>query len=466
MIEEDVPLHYEHLLYRDDSKMNLVVYSIKTKGAHNFARRLGTVFTRFGFSETPTRRTLRALIDTLQRYHAAPTFFIPAVVLRRHPELIAELVRLGAEIGVHGYVHNDYRSLNKQEQHEQTRRAITIFQRTHIPYQGFRNPYLGWTEESLQVFSVLGFAYESNEAVIHDVIDVENLSTLIRSGYEKSLALFQAIPCNTYTLRPHFEGSLLRIPTSIPDDEMLFDRLRVTDPEEVGHIWSQVMQRVYDLGGLYTLNLHPERGILCKKALEILLSFADSRPHPVWIARLGDIAQWWKERSQFRLHIIPLEANHWQVEADCTARALLLARHISVEDQTITPWTDKEVSISSRSFTVTATKCPCIALSPQTPQQIEDFLLEQGYPTTRATEEEAQEFALYLDMAEGLGKTRQEQMRLRSQLVEQIEHLEAPLLHFGCWPDRNRAALAISGDIDSVTVQDFFLRIIEVYQSR
>jgi hypothetical protein len=36
--------------------MNLISFSIKTKGAHNFARRLATVFTRFGFSETPTRQ--------------------------------------------------------------------------------------------------------------------------------------------------------------------------------------------------------------------------------------------------------------------------------------------------------------------------------------------------------------------------------------------------------------------------
>src|SRR5207302_7017858 len=135
---------------------------------------------------------------------------------------------------------------------------------------------------------------------------------MLRSCFGKSLALFQAKPCSIYALRPHFEGKLLRIPTSIPDDEMLFDRLRITNPEEVGRIWSKVMQRAYDLGGLYTLNLHPERGILCKRALDTLLSYARSLPLLVWVARLADIAQWWKERSQFRLNIRPLDANRWQ----------------------------------------------------------------------------------------------------------------------------------------------------------
>jgi hypothetical protein len=78
------------------------------------------------------------------------------------------------------------------------------------------------------------------------------------------------------------------------------------------------------------------------------------------------------------------------------------------------------------------------------------------------SEEEADTYALYLDIPEGLGTTRVEQLKRRSVLVHQIEELEAPFFHFGCWPDGKRMAIAITGDIDSVTVQDFFLRILEV----
>ena len=444
--------------------MNLVAFSIKTKGIHNFARRLWTVFTRFGFSEAQTRQALHTIIAGLQRYEAVPTFFIPAVVLGRHPALIAELARDGTEIGIHGYVHNDYRLLSKSQQYEQTKRAISIFQGTQIPYHGFRNPYFGWAEESLQVFAALGFMYESNEAVIHDVIDLDRFSPLLRSGYEKSLALFQATSCSAYTLRPHFEGTLLRIPTSIPDDEMLFDRLRITNPEEVGRIWSRVMQRVYDLGGLYTLNLHPERGILCKRALDILLSSSRSQPLPVWLSSLQDVAQWWKERCRFRLRLSPLTSQRWLVEADCTPRATLLARHLIADHRCTTPWSGADMRIHSHRFIVHCTHCPCIGLSFQTPQAVVNFLQEQGYPVVRCPEEEADMYALYLDMPEGLGTTRKEQVQRCSALVQQIEQLETPLLRFGCWPDGHQAVLAISGDIDSVTIQDFFLRILEVRQ--
>ena len=444
--------------------MNLISFSIKTKGVHNFARRLWTVFARFGVSETQTRRALYALVDSLRIYNSAPTFFIPAVVLNRHSKLIAEIADLGAEVGIHGYVHNDYRMLSINEQFKQTERAISVFQRVHITHRGFRNPYLGWTEESLKVFEELGFLYESNEAVLHDVIDPNNLSPLLRSGYEKSLKLFQAIPCSIYSLHPHFESDLLRIPTSIPDDEMLFDRLRM-GADEVGRMWSKIMQHVYDLGGLYTLNLHPERGILCKQALDTLLSYASTRPLPVWVTQLQNVSRWWKERRQFKLDITPITPGRWEVELTCTPRATLLARYLKVEDQPVNPWFGPDVHVQPQSqrFLISATQCPCIGLSVDTPQLVADFLHEQGYPTMYCSSELASAYTLYLDIPEGLGISRKEQFLRRSRLVELIERLEAPLLHFGCWPDGHRATLAISGDIDSVTVQDFFLRILEVH---
>ncbi len=450
----------------DGRSMNLIFFSIKTKGVHNFARRLRTVFTRFGFTEAQSQRALQAIIDTLRSYNAAPTFFIPAVVLRRHSELIAGIARRGAEIGVHGYVHNDYRTLTEPEQYIQTQKAVSVFQNLQVPFQGFRNPYLGWTDASLRVFSALNFAYESNEAVLHDVIDIEKLSPLIRSGFEKSLKLFQATSCNAYALRPHFEGKLLRIPTSIPDDEMLFDRLRITGAEEVGRIWSQVMQRVYDLGCLYTLNLHPERGILCQQALHILLAYASNLSLPVWIGRIGDVAQWWKDRSAFRLTITPQSSGIWRVEATCTSQATLLGRHLTVEDQPTRPWFGNDVLIASRSFTVQSSLCPCIGVSMRTPEEVVSFLSEQGYPSLRCTAEQAHEYAYYMDMPEGLETIRKDYVQRMSALVDKIEALEAPFLHFGCWPDGNRAALAVSGDIDSVTVQDFFMRVIEVSQPK
>ncbi|GHO52454.1 polysaccharide deacetylase family protein [Ktedonobacter robiniae] len=442
--------------------MNLVSFSIKTKGPRNFARRLWTVFSRFGFSETRNRRSLETLIHELKPYQAAPTFFIPAVVLQRHPRLLADIEQAGAEIGIHGYVHNDYRQLSKDAQYTQTSRAIATFQQVKMPFQGFRNPYLGWSEDSVQVFTDLGFVYESNEAVLHDVVDQASLPPTILDGYQKSLALYRALSCTTYALRPHFEDTLLRIPTSIPDDEMLFDRLRITSGEEVGKLWSLVMQHVYELEGAYVLNLHPERGVLCRQALSILLRTATSQPRPVWITRLDEIARWWKERARFTFTLQQTAPGTWHIVADCTERATILARHVQLVEQPTTTRNEHEVSVEARSFTLEALQCPAIGVSPETPEAVLAFLHEQGYAALRASEEERASYAHYLHLPAGLGTSRSAQFEMRSDIIQQIEGLTAPLLRFACWPSGHQAALSISGDIDSVTIQDFFLRILEV----
>lgn len=444
--------------------MNLVAFSIKTKGAHNFARRLWTVFARFGFSDARSRRTLLSILATVRQYGGNPTFFIPAVVLRRHPELINEIAFCGAEIGIHGYVHNDYRSLNDASQHQQTQQAMAVFQDVRLPFQGFRNPYLGWTDDAVRSFTVLGFGYDSNEAIVHDVVDLNKLTPTIRSGWEKSLVLFQAIAPSQYTLRPHFEGDLARIPTSIPDDEMLYDRLRITDQVALGNLWSEVMTRVYALGGIYVLNLHPERGVLCKPALDRLLSFSQQQPLPVWVASLHDVELWWRERRQFNFTLESAGEATWRVGVSCTPRAVVLARHLTVDGAPLTAWSGDESSVDGRQFTVHAASCPCVALSSRTSRDVEDFLREQGYAVQRAEAASALGYSLFLDMPDGLGETRPEQIARRSALVAEVESLEKPLLRFGIWPDRARAALSITGDIDSITIQDFFLRIMEARQ--
>lgn len=445
--------------------MNLVSFSIRTKGVRNFIRRFWTVFARFGVLETRTRQNLNGIESALQPYGATPTFFIPAVVLRRHQTLIADIAHNGTEVGIHGYVHNDYRFLSSGEQSKQVERAVSVFEQAKIPAHGFRNPYLGWTPDSPQVFAAANLTYDSNEAVFHDVIDLDAFSARLRDGYEKSLKLFQSIPCSIYTLRPHFEGGLVRIPTSIPDDEMLYDRLRITNTEKIGKVWCMVMQRVYDLGGLYTLNLHPERGVLCRRALEILLSYTQQRPHRVWLAQMNEVAAWWHERRQFCIRVTPVSPSCWHVQAVCSPKAVLLMRGLTVEDRLASPWSSVEDRAHSRSFVVNAPVAPCIGLSPHTSQEVADFLQEEGYPIVRDALASAHLYALYLDLPNGLGATLEERRNRCMALVQEIEELDAPFLRFACWPDGCQAALAITGDIDSVTIQDFFLRIVEVRQA-
>ena len=442
--------------------MNLVAYSLRTKGPFAFSRRLGTVFTRFGFSEERTRRSLQSMLDALRPYQAAPTFFIPARVLERSPKLIRTIEQDGAEIGIHGYVHNDYRTLPKGAQERQTRDAISVFEQERITFQGFRNPYLGWDEASLDVFRNVGIRYDSNEAILHDVLDVQSLEPALADSFARSLELFQAIPYTAYNLRPHVEDHLVRIPTSIPDDEMLFDRLRITDAKRLGDLWSEVMRRVYDVGGIYVLNLHPERGTLARGALDRLLLTSSQQELPVWITRLCDVTTWWQERAASALRVTGGDDGQWRVQAVGSPRLTVLTRNVTVADVESTPWPHGDSRALSHDFTVSSATFPGVAVSTRTTPDVEQVLLEQGYPLVKVETPDTTRYGAYVDLPDGLGATRRDRQNMASALVERIERSDSPLVRIGQWPDGRRAALSITGDIDSVTIQDFFLRILEV----
>lgn len=442
--------------------MNLVSYSLKTKGALAFSRRLGTVFTRFGISEARTRRSLESMIEAVRLYDSAPTFFIPASVLGRSPDLIRRVQRCGAEIGVHGYVHNDYRGLSKDAQARQTREAMAVFDREYIQFEGFRNPYLGWDEDSVEVFRACGFSYDSNEAIFHDVVAANGLPPLLADSLARSQKLFQAIACTEYNLRPHTENGLIRIPLSIPDDEMLFDRLQITDTYRLGELWCDVMRRVYDVGGIYVLNLHPERGVLARGALDALLRQASASPLPVWVAQLREVKDWWRERAETTARVTDLGDGRWQVEAVGSSRATVLIRNVTPEGSGVMPWLGGDSRVIGRSCVVAAAAFPGVALSERSTEDVERMLREQGYPLMRVATEAQAAGSVFIDRPEGLGATRAERQQVASALVKQIEQGAAPLARIGVWPEGRRAALSITGDIDSVTIQDFFLRILEV----
>src|SRR6185437_2698083 len=129
----------------------------------------------------------------------------------------------------------------------------------------------------------------------------------------------------------------------------------------------------------------------------------------------------------------------WSVTATCSARATVFARRLTVDGAAMDEWMGEESSVKGREFIVHAATCPCIALSPETSSEVEDFLSEQGYPVLRVEAAAAPGYSLYLNMPDGLGKTRQEQIGQRSALVAEIEALEKPLVRFGVWPDDARA---------------------------
>ncbi|MEE9116685.1 MAG: hypothetical protein V3U09_07295, partial [Thermoplasmata archaeon] len=94
---------------------------------------------------------------------------------------------------------------------------------------------------------------------------------------------------------PRIEDGVVRLPVSLPDDEMLIERLAIAHPKELLAYWLEMLKRSHERSELLVLQIHPERFPICKEALGHLLE--EVRKRNVWSATLGEVASWWSKRN-------------------------------------------------------------------------------------------------------------------------------------------------------------------------
>ena len=87
-----------------------------------------------------------------------------------------------------------------------------------------------------------------------------------------------------------------------------------------------------------------------------------------------------------------------------------------------------------------------------------DFLRREGYTVTPGGR--PGDCSVYLDDLAQFGEVDEK------PLAERLGQLQSPLLRYWRWPDRARCALSVTGDIDSITLIDFALRIWENWRQR
>jgi hypothetical protein len=102
-------------------------------------------------------------------------------------------------------------------------------------------------------------------------------------------------------------------------------------------------------------------------------------------------------------------------------------------------------------FSLRAPCRPFVGLSPATSPRLTDFLWQQGYIVEVSME--SGRYACYFDQVEFVaGQER--------RLLAQIEEVGRSLVRLGRWPNGARSALAITGDIDALTLWDYGLRLL------
>ncbi len=427
----------------------------KSRGTKNLILRIKSILRRFGITSTKFDNLLKRYCAITWEMDCVPTFPITAVTLKRHPRLIKELCSQGIEFDIHGYFHIAYGVLTEEEQIEHFKKAIENFNRCQIPYTGFRGPLLHTNSQTPKVLSHLGFPYDCSWSFYWDVMNRDEFSEEMWRERDKVLALYDCRYSRECTVLPRAINGIIEIPISLPDDEILVERLGVNSERKISEVWQMILQKSYESGELFTLQLHPERITLCEEGLVAVLRKARQVKPQVWVATLREIAEWWQEKNEFAFQIKAQDECRYQIKAVCSDRATVLSRNCQV-NVPADKWYDGYQVITAKDFILESPIRPIIGISSNASPAAVGFLKSEGYIMEES--DNPDNYAVYLDNLE------QFQEADEKSLSRKIEETNAPLLRYWRWPDKARSALSVTGDIDSITLIDFVLRVFENWQ--
>jgi len=417
------------------------------RGLGYAVRRAGKLLSRYGLTPRKAARRAEACVATLAQYGCAPTFPTPASVVRRYPRVMRRLQDAGAEIAVHGYDHVDYTTYRPAEASEQLLRAKSVFSHEGIDACGFRCPYLGCTEGLRDTLPQGSFGYSSNHAVSWDVVP--------RNGSDRTTVVFdvldgfyRSMPAAETVCTPRTRPNLVEIPVSLPDDLQLHDGLQL-QANEMADVWSKLLHQNHERGELFVLQFHPELAATCQQPFEILLHEASVLSPGVWVARLRDVSDWWREKADF-IAAVSADGDGVHIEFTASPRATVLVR--GIEQCANEPaWDDTYRQLTSATLDLPGGLRPFVGLPADAPEPVRAFLEEQGYVLDIT--EKATQCGIYLDYG-ALA-----QLANEVEFIRFIERSAAPLVKFGRWPDGAKSAMCITGDLDALTLIDYAAKL-------
>jgi len=422
---------------------------LRSKGLTYIGRRAWAISRRYGLTSRQMERALKRFIATTEQYDCRPTLPIVAVVLARNPEPVRQLQARGIEFAVHGLTHSALNEYPVEKQREQLRRALDIFSRHGVQASGLRSPYLNHNQDLHQVAASLGFQYTSNQSILWDVEDGENISTEAWSAYQRALTFYVPWLAKERLAVPRLHKNIVEIPVSLPDDEMLIDRFNDSENSHVRQAWTRILQQTHARGELFTLQLHPERIFLCLESLSTVLSQARQLQPPVWIARLDEIAAWWQSRCAAEVTINEIGSDTYRVSVDGPDGTALLARGVEINGPG-EPWAEGYQLMHCHQVVIRCKRRPFVGLAPNTSPVLVDFLRQQGFITEISLD--SQRYSIYFDRLDFVtGDER--------AVYKQIEASNCPLVRLNRWPDGAHSALAVTGDIDALSVWDYIWRM-------
>jgi peptidoglycan/xylan/chitin deacetylase (PgdA/CDA1 family) len=419
-----------------------VLVAARGKGVTKAARRARVIATRYGVGPERMGNRIEQMVQLLDAFGCHPTLPITASVAERNRAIVESYAARGVEFAIHGYHHVDHTELSADDLRRDLDLAQGVLRSSGMATPGFRAPYLRADAKTLAAISDAGFGFDSSQAMHWPLDDVAQ-----PASYRRALDFYGSLSAHDHPVLPTLHDGLVRIPYCLPDDEAVVDRLRL-GRGEISRLWLRMFETVYERGELLTLGVHPERIEVCDQAIaDVLAAARAKRPH-VWVARLAEIARWWRDRTAAAISIEDRGGGFFHVRV-AGPRGLVMFTQCR-EAPLAQAWSCGSGCADAGGFGVVSGRRPTIGVHPSSHRSVTSLLKHEGYVVERAPRAGTHSHFIH-----------DEQFRAsdRAHLLAGVDSAATPLLRLARWPDNARAALAVTGDIDALTIGDYARRL-------
>ena len=410
----------------------------------NESRALSAGGTRHALLPTPfsstgggVEKSLSGFMKLGQEYGFGPTISAPAAVIARHPTLFRGAHADGAEFAAGSD------AMQRARVHD----AVKALGEQGIPVTGVRflssapgEPLPAWLPE-------LGIEYTSAWYLAWHVMDNEQLTERVMGSYQRLLTVRDASDAGSVLSLPRSDTAVLDLPVTMPDDIALADLLKLPAGSHAS-VWLRILQRVHRLGEAMILCVDIDRLDRCREGLDTLMERVRQYSPRVWVATMGQLAAWWRERQTARLTVSSLGDGLYHVKASGDERLTLLSRHLQCQSPS-EAWCQGYRRVKGRETVVKCPIRPSIGIGPGVAAWIPQVLREMGFVAEEGDHRDGH--GIYLD----------EQTRFSNprDLLAAVEGSETPLVRLGLWPDGAACALSIAGDIHPRSFRSYLRRV-------
>ncbi|MCD6117672.1 polysaccharide deacetylase family protein [bacterium] len=420
---------------------------IKTRSAGSLIKRIYSIERRYGFNKKRFKSYLVNFIKMTSSMDITPCFPVPGAVISRNMDFFREMNNLGADFAAHGFVHIDYSLVTDEEFKRHLTEIKEVFGRAGIECRGFRFPFFRKKKGYKTALMNAGFDWDSSEVVSFPINDGFSKKSKMKNYY-KIRETYEPFEYGKIRQTPDFDGTLVEIPASIPDDDILVERFGMKSEDPRWSIWPEMLNKTKNDGGLLVVQAHPERYNEFSIPLKNLIEEAKSC-NDIWITSMNNLSDWWTERSGFKVSVKKEGELKYRVNVKGSQKLTVLVKNVIKKKEDDLQYSEYS-KIKERSFVIDCIKKPVIGISRSAGKEIKRFLTNEGFVWEEA--EEGSNFSLFIKGDRELGE------RLKLKVLNDIEKCPYQLIRIWRWPGNKKSAFILTGDIDGVTQWDIWMR--------